>query len=150
MRELDCRNCRDYRGCIGKEWFNYSEIKWCPLQVVWLLQHKEMLRAGWWPKDPYGSGDTNSTSRTVKTEATYVKPGIGIAEVDKRLEWVGWRAELLTSQVEDGRTVANLSRGARDVLMYVSGWPRKDLSFSDWKKQREYRRSKRQEMTTKR
>jgi len=127
----DCRDCKDYRECIGKEWFDFSEIRWCIHQVIWLLQFKETLLDGRWPQDPYGA-DNNTSSRTVKTEASFVKPELVIAELEARLDRCGIQAELLVTQVEDGRSLSNLSPGAREVLMYVKGLKRKDTDFKKW------------------
>ena len=127
----DCRHCRDYRGCVGKDWFDFSEIRWCVWQIVWLLQFKETLTEGHWPQDPYGA-DNNTSSRTIKTEASFVKPELVIAELEERLNRCGKQAELLVTQVEDGRTLSNLSPGAREVLMYVKGFRRKRIGFRKW------------------
>ena len=136
----DCRNCRDYPGCIGKAFFNFAEIRWCPLQCIWLLQQKETLRSGRWPKDPYGSADDNPSTGNTATEASFVKPEVVIAELEERLRSAGPQAELLICQGEDGRSFSNLSDGAREVLMYVKGFRRKDMSFMRWQKQKRYRR----------
>jgi len=136
----DCRNCKDYRGCIGKDFFNFAEIRWCPLQCIWLLQQKETLRSGEWPDDPHGSADDNPRSGNTATEASFVKPDIVIAELEERLRAVGPQAELLICQVEDGRSFSNLSSGAREVLMYVKGFRRKTMAFMRWQRQKRYRR----------
>ena len=135
----DCRNCRDYRGCIGKAWFNFAEIRWCPLQVLWIITHRQELQAGRWPQDPYGSADDNPSTGNTATEASFVKPDVVIAELEERLRSAGSQAELLICQVEDGRSFSNLSSGAREVLMYVKGFRRKDMSFMRWQKQKRYR-----------
>jgi len=131
MPEYDCLKCKMWKGCPGKEWYHYGEVRWCVHQVVWLLQHKEILRSGRWSKDFYGSDDSVG-QRSVKTEASFVKPELVIAELEARLKMVGPQAELLITQIEDGRTLTNLSDGARAVLMYVKGFRRKDIGFRRW------------------
>jgi len=128
----DCRDCKDYRECIGKDWFDFSEIRWCIHQILWLIQNSQTLKeAGRWPQDPYGA-DNNTSSRTVKTEASFVKPELVIAELEARLDRCGIQAELLVTQVEDGRSLSNLSPGAQEVLMYVKGFSRKNIDFKRW------------------
>lgn len=78
----------------------------------------------------------------LKVEAYFVKAGIAIGELEVRFETVPNQGELLTTQVEDGRTLGELSPGAYEILMYIKGKDRKDMSFSDWKKQKKYRRKK--------
>jgi len=133
----DCRNCKDYRNCIGKDWFHFGEIRWCIYQVIWILVHAATLRAGQWPKD--SSSDSNLGQRSVKTEASFVKPELIIGEVEKRLERTGKQGELLVTQVEDGRTLSTLSPGAREVLMYVKGFKRKRIGFRKWLREVYYR-----------
>ena len=135
----DCRHCKDYRECkTPPDWFDYSQIRWCVWQIIWILQHKETLKEGRWPQDPYGADD-NTSSRTVKTEASFVKPELVIAELEARLQRTGTQAELLITQVEDGRTLSNLSPGAREVLFYVKGKDRKNMGFKRWLRKVYYR-----------
>ena len=136
----DCRNCRDYRGCAGKDWFNYAEIRWCVYQVLWIITHKETLQSGRWPKDPYGSADDNPGRRNTASEASFVKPEVVLAELEARLARTHNWGELLITQIEDGRSILSLSDGAMEILRYVSGFRRKALSFSRWQRQKRYRR----------
>lgn len=144
MAEYDCLKCKMWKGCPGKEWYHYGEVRWCIHQVVWLLQHKEILQSGKWPQDPYSSSDSNLSQHSVKTEASFVKPELVIAELEARLKRVGPQAELLITQIEDGRTLTNLSPGARAILIYVSGFRRKDMSYNQWQRQKRYRDKTRQ------
>ena len=126
----DCRHCRDYRDCpsAGKDTYHYAEIRFCPYQVIWILSEADTLRDGDWP----GSNVISASQRSIKTEAAFVKPELIIAEVESRLQMTGDRAELLITQVEDGRTFSNLSNGAMEVLMYVKGWRQKRIGFKKW------------------
>ena len=143
----DCRDCKDYRECIGKDWFHFGEIRWCPFQVIWILSHANTLRAGHWPKDP-DSQDDNSGQRKINTEGTFVKPIIILSEVESRLQRTGIQGKLLVAQIESGRTFENLDRDARDALLYVKGWRQKRMSFSAWKKKRRYYWKRHQKVTT--
>lgn len=134
----DCRDCRDYRGCFGKPWFNYSEIRFCLWQVLWIIQSADTLRAGHWPPDP-DKADDNSGQRTVKADASFTKPVLILAEVETRLRRTGIYGKLLIAQVEAGKEFTTLDYEARLALLYVKGWRRKAMSFRTWKIQREYR-----------
>lgn len=135
----DCRDCKSWKGCPGREWFNFLEVRWCPFQCIWILQNRETLLSGHWPQDPYNSND-NLGQKTFKTEASFVKPELVIAELESRLERCGRQKELLITQIEDGRTLSNLSDGAREVLMYVKGFRRKGISFRKWLRRVYYQR----------
>ena len=131
MPEYDCRSCKMWKGCPGKAWFHYGEIRFCPLQVLWIIEYRGELASGHWPKDP-DSSDDNSGQRRIKTEATFTKSILILAEVEQRLQKAGIQAELLVTQIEDGRDIDMLSEGAYEVLMYVKGNNRKRIGFKRW------------------
>ena len=140
MTDLDCRTCRDYRGCKHhKEWFHYGEIRWCPYQVLWILRNKAAFEWGEWPKPPEGFDDNRSRTN-VPTEAYYCKAKRIYAELGKRLRKCDRDAGHLITQVEDGRTLNSLSPEAREVLMYVKGYRRKHIAFRRWLREVYYRR----------
>jgi len=148
VAELDCRKCKRWKGCPGKwysytengkkaekEWYHYGEIRWCPRQILWILDHADIFRAGDWVTRHEESGE----SKQLHPEAYFVKAGIAIAEVEARLESTPNQGELLITQVEDGRTLSNLSPGAYEILMYIKGKGRKSRDFNTWKRKRDYR-----------
>lgn len=135
MSERDCRKCKRWRGCPGKEWYHYGEIRWCPQQIIWILQHADIFRVGDWVAKHEESGG----SQQLKAEAYFVKAGIAISEIEARLETTPNKGEILLTQVEDGRSLETLSSGAWAILMYIKGKDRKALSFKDWGRQGRYR-----------
>ena len=138
----DCRKCSSIRGCAGKEWFHYGEVRWCVFQVLWILEHSEELGSGdSWPPAPDGSSYIDPKIRTgYPSEANYAKPVAILAEVKRRLKKTGIHGKLLRSEVKAGETMETMEPEARDALWYTAGWEKKDLSFSAWKKQRNYRK----------
>jgi hypothetical protein len=141
----DCRSCKDYRLCIPPEWFNYAEIRFCPYQVVWIIQFAETLKAGRWPKDP-NMADDNQGGKNIKTEAAFTKPILIIAEVESRLGRTGINGKLLVAQIQAGREFSNLDKEAWDALLYVKGWKQKPESFPVWKKKRKWYQKVQQEV----
>ena len=131
MPEIDCRRCDRWKGCLGKDWYHYGDIRWCPLQVIWILQNAETLRAGLWLSPP----DDSAGKAQINTEAYFVKAGIAITEVQDRLDRTPSKGEILLTQVEDGRSLSNLSDGARVILMYVKGFRRKRIGFRRWSRE---------------
>ena len=125
---LNCLKCRDYRGCEGKiDGYTYSDIRWCPRQVYWIIEHTEALRGADW-----GNRDDSPGSSNIPKEATFAKPVSVVAEVKVRLEKTGIYGELLVAQIEAGRSFEALSPNARKALMYCTGWRRKRISFARW------------------
>ena len=134
----DCRDCRNWRGCPGREWFSYSDIQWCSHQVFWLLKYAEILHQGQWPV-PDERAEVGLHGKKVIPEAPFAKVIAIIAEVDYRLQRTGVKGELLAEQAVNREKMLYLSARAKDALYYISGWKRKDRSFTDWLKDRRYR-----------
>lgn len=136
MAEYDCPSCKMWRGCPGKEWYHYGEIRWCPYQVIWILQNVATLDEGTWVID---KNLTDESDRRVINEAYYVKAKIAIAEVRVRLARHSDSGEILVTQIEDRRSIDTLSDGAYEILMYVKGKKRKAENFNTWKRKRKFR-----------
>ena len=136
MPEYDCHTCKRWKHCPGKDWFHYGEIRWCPYQIIWILQNAATLDEGTWVVD---KNLTDESDRRALNEAYYVKAKITIAEVRVRLAQHPDRGEILVTQIEDGRNIVTLSDGAYEILMYVKGKNRKVEDFNAWKRKRKFR-----------
>lgn len=139
MPEYDCRRCKRWKGCEGKTWYDYGDIRFCPQQVIWILQHSETLRSGMWVHQEQQERAAGRNGAT-KTEAHFVKPELIVAEVEDRLQLTGTQGYALVAEVAKGRGIYTISEVAWEVLMYVKGWRRKALAFGAWKRQRKYRK----------
>ena len=136
---IDCNKCKDYRKCLGKEWYSYGEVRWCPFQCLWIIEHLDLIIIGKWPPSPEGSTYTDSSiKRSVPLSyASFEKPCDIVAELEVRLRKTGVDGKLLIAEVQAGKTF-ELSKEAQTALMYIKGWRRKRLTYSNWKKQRTY------------
>lgn len=146
----ECRKCKSWKDCeghvyivktdVGKQyvsWYHYGEIRWCPLQVKWIIENAEKLRAGKWPTNPEGSSYIDPGIKTgYASEGYYVKPVGILAEVNARLAQAGIYGKLLRAEV---LADLELSQESKLALLYCKGWRRKHSSFSLWLKQRKYR-----------
>lgn len=131
----DCRSCKTYKDCIGKEFYTYADLRFCPFQVLWILENAEKLRAGNWPPNPEGSSYIDSKIRTgYGSEAYYTKPVGILAEVEYRLKRTGTDGKLLRAEVENGKDINMMEPESRSALMYIKGWRRKRMGYSNWKK----------------
>jgi len=142
----DCRHCKDYRECVPPDWFNYAEIRFCPYQCIWVIQHSETLQDGEWPHD-LSMADDNQGGKNIKTEASFTKPILILAEVQSRLMRTGIHGKLLRSQIEAGRDITTLDKDAWDALLYCKGWRQKRITFNEWKKARRYYQKGKKEET---
>lgn len=136
MGEGNCRVCKDWWECKGKEWFGYQEIRWCPFQQLWILRHSSILNAGQWPPEPLSAMDQHR----INPEAYFVKAKITITETKERLAALPEVfADVLLSQVEAGKMLEDLRPSAYDALIYISGSSRRQMDFYSWRRQRKYR-----------
>jgi len=133
----DCRKCKSYKDCTGKSWFHYGEIRFCPFQVLWIIEHSDILLSGDWPPNPEGSGYIDPKIKTgYASEGYYTKPVGILGEVNYRLKRAGVNGKLLRAEILAG---LDLSDESRSALMYVKGWRRKTISYQRWERQRRYR-----------
>jgi len=136
----NCQKCKNWHDCKAPpDWWNYSEVRFCPYQCLWILANADTLRAGHWPIQE-GQAEDPVGNRQFKSEASFVKPELIIGELESRLAKTPNRGELLVTQIEDGRTLSNLSNGARAILMYLKGRKRKAMDFNAWQRQKRYRK----------
>ncbi len=132
-----------------EEFYAPSDITFSREQMLWLIENRELLHEGKWPPQHI---ETGRTDKQVGHSAPFEVPIIHIAEVTDRLEQVdGIRDEinhrltaakvdgkLLLAEVDAGKTISELSYESRTILNYISGWKRKKMSLSDWRKQWRY------------
>lgn len=136
----ECQKCKDYRDCIGKYWYDYSEIRFCPYQFIWIIENSETFGIGDWPLSPDGSTYIDPKIKIgYKSEAYYVKPEVILGEVNARLARTGTDGKLLRAEVMAG---LDLSQESKDALMYIKGWRRKRMSYQRWLRDRRYQDKK--------
>ena len=112
------------------------EIYFSSQQVIWLIKNMDLLHDGRWPSDYRETGFTGGSGKKSQHHAYFENSAEVIAELDWRLACTGVDGKLLVSQIL-GELI--LDREALDALKYVSGWERKTLSYSAWRKQERYR-----------
>lgn len=122
------------------EWYSYGQFTFKREQVLWALRNADFFREGKWPPQNIVTGYTDPGIRRkgVKREPAFVKPEIIIAEVDWRLEKTGVDGKLLMAEVDAG--YERFSDEAWRALNYISGWKRKEDSYSAWKAKRKWRK----------
>lgn len=145
----DCLKCKSYKDCEGHfyevdteagkqyvSWYHYGEIRFCPYQVIWIIEHSDTLLAGRWPPNPEGTSYTDPKIRTgYKSEAYFIKPVEILAEVEARLKRCGIDGKLLKAEVLAG---LELSQESRAALMFCKGKWRKRMSFLQWQRKVRY------------
>jgi hypothetical protein len=144
-----CENCRtkkDREGCPGMEWYAPRQIRFCRVQMIWLLSWLPLLREGSWPANPQPTGytETPRVQHSRSLHASFETPCQIAAEVDARLARCGLDRYLLEDcfiwgMSEDelagklGIPVEDVSWRITSALNYISGWRRKLYSLQDWR-----------------
>ena len=160
-RPLNCKE-RDkehpdycnYKECMGHEWYDYGDIKYCGFEVIWIIQNAEELRQGGWPLPPEHL-EVDRLKEEIIAGAYYEKAICIVAEVDARLKRTGkdgkWLVSLIIANFlipEDIRPLfdpRDIDADPKLAFDYITGYHRygKDLEkwqpYSGWKKQRVYR-----------
>jgi len=139
-----CQRCKKWTECPGvPEWFNPSDIRFCPYQVRWILDNVESLGMGRWPMEPKISGYIDRPgNRRIKSEAHFVVPVGVLAEVHKRLSFCGQDGALVRclSQSVDIDVLKDLvhlsdnqiNNRVNRAIRYASGWRRRRLSYYEF------------------
>jgi len=144
----DCKSCKGrYKECAGPEWYSPGDIRFCPYQVLWLIEwffwlSKEgVVRIGMdWPEDPNSSGsELPNVQRSRVAGAYFEKPIDAIAELAIRLKNLGRSADLLLAELQAGME-GNLTDEADAAFHYITGNRRKLKPYYQWKAQRKWRR----------
>ena len=140
-----CRECKDWKMCVltesEREWFGYQHVRFCPVQIFFLLRYEGIMRAKAWPvPDDTAPG---GMSTKVLGEADFVKVSLILAELHERLAKTSLKGEVLEAQCKVVDKMEYLSDNAKDALYYVSGDSRKDTDFTTWLRIRRHRYEKR-------
>lgn len=140
-----CHQCKDWDDCPGKQpWYPPAIIRFCPNQVMWLLDHLAVLRDGRWPTDPQDTGYTDAPGPRPYKRGAYFETPVGIAaELLVRLGKCNRDGVIIRKWKVEGENEAELMELTRlnmyqieeklgRVVRYCSGWGRKRMSYHDF------------------
>jgi len=143
-----CQTCKDWNDCPGKEYFQMSDIRYCPHQILFIIENFIDYRSGnlvitsdKWPPENKVTGyvDTANIQKSVPSHAPFERPMQIAAEVRARLCKTGADGKFLVVEVHAGEYT--FSKEAKNALYYCSGWRRKG-SYYRWKSNQQYYKSK--------
>lgn len=144
----ECRKCKTYQDCEGHiyevkteagkqyvNWYHYGEVRFCPYQVLFIIEQSATLGVGRWSDSPDGSSYTDpAVQSALKPEAYYTKPEEILGEVKRRLKTTKEAGEALVDAALEGETdIKRLSRPAYRALMYCKGKKRKKEPYPKWR-----------------
>lgn len=137
----ECNTCKDWSGCSGKDFYKPSDIRYCGVQVVWLLQNP-CLDEGRWPNEHRETGyigNSKSNHHSAYFEVTMCV----IGELNKRISRCGNDGIIFRQMYSSGieqvgdmvRLHPHLAKNgtieqiAGQVMSYVTGYRRKRISY---------------------
>lgn len=143
--------CRDWGSCpyndVPEElrWFRLTDIQYCRNQILFIIEHvlnfkgdRYVTELEAWPAESKETGYNDTpVQHSTSNSANFERFRQVTAEVLIRLESAGIDGRLLLLEVKNNRL--DLSQEAKRALNYISGWKRKRLSYSFWKRQRSFR-----------
>lgn len=130
-----CLKCKRWKDCIGRPHYEYSDIRFCPYQIMWILENADVLLSGVWPID---TATESVSQKSISHEAKFVKSEIVIGEVEKRMTTTGDVGVCLKDAARKQIIIKELSDPERNVLMYLKGKRRKLVTYSRWKADKNY------------
>ena len=138
---INCRDCKGYKKCIGKEYYTYTDIRYCGHQVHWVLKNLLLFLDGRWPPTPrIIEPELNIKQRTYSTEAGFIKCRIILADIFSRLDQTGKDGDSLVEAILDEKSDAEFDDDQRSAFHFITGWFPKKSVYRLWKSQRNYRR----------
>jgi hypothetical protein len=118
MNEL-CKQCTDYKKCVGFPWYSWEDIKWCPYQVWWIIEFSDVFEQGIWPDAPENR-HTDIVEKSLTPEASFVRASMALGEVEARLLRTDKDGEWLVSLIKSGYSL-HLNREFRFDLVKEDG-----------------------------
>ncbi len=134
---------------MNENWFSYGEFKFSREQIVWALEHLQMLREGQWPPEHKETGYIGGKDKTINRRATFENPAIIASEIDSRLVCCGLDGLLLELayasgeddriQIEQhiafalGENINEIDRRVNRALKFLTGKRRKRRSYDQWR-----------------
>ncbi len=133
---------------MSEQWFSYSEFKFSREQIVWALEHLQMLRQGQWPPEHRETGYVGGKGKKRNTRATFENPASVASEIDWRLcqcNSDGLFLEMVYSQPDDkvfvmqhiavamGVSINEVETNIHKALHYCCGSRRRNRTYTQWK-----------------
>ncbi len=155
-----CQECRKQKRswevcpCVP-QWFNPSEIYYCPHQVEWILTNLSMLKSGRWPPESIDTNYYDTGGKKLRRSGAYFEVPIAVAsDIELRLEKCdkdgrivrqcicnGW--DEVTLALIMGKPVYIIRAKIQRVLSYCSGYRKKRITYHEFSRRwgiSEYRR----------
>jgi len=125
---------------MSKDFYSPGEILFKRDEILWILQHIELIEQGIWPPDFKTTGYTGGKRNRRFGRAYFEIPLTIGAEVKRRIEAAGEDGKLLFWQVKAGvTTFEDLESEAQCALNFMSLWDfRRRPKYGVWRQNWRY------------
>lgn len=121
------------------DYYSPRDITFTREQMIWLIEHLDLLELGDWPPEGRETGYTGS-QKSHSHKAPFETAAQIYVEVSYRLDRTGNDGETLVWEVQNGlNAYALLCPAAKKALNYISGWRRRKMKYRKWINQGRYR-----------
>lgn len=128
-------------------WYPPKKIVFTRDQMLFLIEHIEMLSDGKYPADPNSHYTDVEIQHQFNQSCPFQTPVELAAEVKVRLAKTGTDGKLLVWEVWGNTDFVYLQQESRDALNYISGWKRKAQDYRTWLSSRKYEQHNRKKVT---
>lgn len=136
---MSCFTCNLLCRKPSENWWLPGQIKFCDLQVMFLLANLGALKAYEWPEKKTGYIDTHEDVQVTASESTMKQDIIIVySTLARRIKKLPPKYQDLIEDVDWEKLYWLLTPAARDIVKYLKN-PEKEQNFNDWLKQRKYR-----------
>ena len=137
-----------------KEFYSPSEITFKPEQVLWLIEHLDIIRKGDWPPEHKETGYVGGKGKSQSKRAPFENPAIICADLMCRLEGTGLDGVMLVlvySQPDDklwmeqylsealGIDINEIDRRIHQCLNYIKGYNQKKRTYKEFREHKKRR-----------
>ena len=141
-----CSECKSWKACaVSGDWFSPSEIRYCPTQTRWILEHLALMESGRWPMEYTTKLPAEPSNCQPPGNAPFEVTKTVTGEISKRFEKcantkdgilayqvlvMGWDEGILAELMNTD--IRKLERRIRRVVSYCSGWKRRTVSYDEY------------------
>lgn len=130
-----CLTCKGkYQECPfgqGQEWYFYYELRYCPYQIMWILQNLEDFELDIYP--PHPRYEEPDIAAGYANQAYFCKPRAIYADINSRLGRTGKDGIILIEQLKQEKILfKELRPQARNACLYIRGVYPKETDYPQW------------------
>ena len=128
-----------YEDCNGFEWYSFNDLKWCPYQIIWLVENYIEMSEGMWP-DPPEHLEMDNVQKSKTNRASFVNATLAAGYLAFRFKRCGKEGKALWQEIEsyiknaekEGKKFEP-SNNTKMAWYYITGNNGKGYSFRQWK-----------------